>query len=229
METNSRPRFPVSDYLYKSRIADGPRTPQLLKGFEAIMACFSLHSEMVAILSKVQGLHIAMGVDMNPFYTPEEKVLIITSLCHQLLLCAPTRSGTALPNIIGEACRLGVLLYLKPAICQIPPCWGLSGKLKTCLDGIEMNTDTRGEVTELVLWLAFLGGTTALDDPNRVWFVAHLYQTTTILRMHGWDDVKSVLVKFLWVEKIHQRPFLNLWKEAIVTRKSNATMTEVLN
>lgn len=92
----------------------------------------------------------------------------------------------------------------------------LLGKLKTCHDSIKASVDmNRREIAELLLWLMFLGGITALNDPNKSWFVAHLREAATELRIYSWDGAKLVSVKFLWVQYIHEGPFLNLWNEVM--------------
>jgi hypothetical protein len=214
VETDSRLHFPLSEDLNKCCITCGPRPLKLYRGFQAIAYSFSLHSEIVAILGDLQKLHTGM-IDINPLYTLDEIICLTTSLRYRLLLCAFNGAADSQSNILSEACRLGFLVYLKPDICCQMTFNDLLRRLEACIYCIEMNTDMkRCEVSEFVLWLVFIGGTTALDGPSRAWFVAHLRKTATGLRIDRWDDVKVVLMKFLWVEKIHEASFLDLWKVA---------------
>jgi hypothetical protein len=180
-------------------------------------SCF--HSELVGILRDLM-IHMVM-VDSNPLYTLEEIINATTSLRYRLLLCAPTRPAISQSNILSEACRIGVLIYLRPAICCQVSYRYLLGQLKSCLEDIKIHTDMeRCEVAELVLWLTFIGGATALDGPDRAWFVAWLSKTAGTIQIYSWDDVRSVLGKFLRIEKIHERTLLTLWKEALGKRNS---------
>lgn len=136
----------------------------------------------------------------------DDIICVTTSLHYRLVLCIPIGAATAQSDIIlSETCRLALLIYLKPVLCCRMPYNDLLGKLKTCHDSIKASVDTnRREIAELLLWLMFLGGITALNDPNKSWFVAHLREAATELGIYSWDGAKLVLVKFLWVQHIHE-------------------------
>jgi hypothetical protein len=136
----------------------------------------------------------------------DDIICVTTSLHYRLVLCTPIGAATAQSDIIlSETCRLALLIYLKPVLCCRMPYNDLLRKLKTCHDSIKASVDTnRREIAELLLWLMFLGGITALNDPNKSWFVAHLREAATELRIYSWDGAKLVLVKFLWVQHIHE-------------------------
>jgi hypothetical protein len=177
LETNSRLQFPLSEDLYNNRTTEGPRALKLYKGFEALATSFSLPLEIVTILSDQERLHIVI-VDMDLLYTSDDIICVTTSLHYRLVLYTPIGAATAQSDIIlSETCRLTLLIYLKPVLCCRMPYNDLPGKLKTCHDSIKASVDTnRREIAELLLWLMFLGGITALNNLNKSWFVAHLRQ-----------------------------------------------------
>jgi hypothetical protein len=92
-------------------------------------------------------------------------------------------------------------------------------KLKEYLARMEKDGKMRErEIAELALSLTFIGGMASLDDPNREWFVAKVNDMVWTLGLKTWDDVKGVLMKFLWIEGLHQETCSSLWEEAVGER-----------
>jgi hypothetical protein len=67
---------------------------------------------------------------------------------------------------------------------------------------------TRG----LLLWLLFIGGITS-GSACRAWFTEELLHVAAEMSINTWDDAKLLLVRFWWVESIHDGPCQQLWEE----------------
>ncbi|KAH8803048.1 fungal-specific transcription factor domain-containing protein [Xylogone sp. PMI_703] len=218
LATNSRPHFPLPADLINRHPATEPGTLGPYDGFKVITSSFSLDSEIITILNDLQGLLAVKGAEINSCNSPEDVTYITVSLRHRLLLCSPVEPLVTQSNSLSEACRLGLLLYLKTAIACPISYENLLDKLRTCLTSVKMNTDMRPAIAEMVLWLMFLGGTAVPNGPNRAWFVAQLCNTATTLHIHSWDRAKLVLMKFLLIDKMHERLFLDLWQEVLILK-----------
>lgn len=148
-----------------------------------------------------------------------------STYCH-LLSFQSSRHQSFTNAVIEEICCVGALFYLKtiydfhlgqligglPAGAWTDP--AMIQKLKSCLDMGDMNTpQTRG----LFLWILFLGGTAVAGTRNRAWFVARLAKAIMDFQICGWEDAKSSLMKFLWIDGIHEHSCRDLWEEALVT------------
>ena len=87
-------------------------------------------------------------------------------------------------------------------------------KLERCIERVNIDMEMRTrDVFEFVLWLSFLGGISAPSSPRRDWFLTNLSKTAMVLEICSWDEVKLVLGKFIWFDRLHEAPFLNLWEE----------------
>lgn len=87
-------------------------------------------------------------------------------------------------------------------------------KLKSCLNTVDTNKVQAGA---LFLWIMFLGGAAAAGIKDRAWFVARLAKTIMEFQICSWEDAKSSLTKFFWVDRIHENSCRDLWDDALVT------------
>ena len=175
-----------------------------------------LHAEIVAIISDLEKLRNIMA-NTHSHYTADDIYCVVMSLRYRLLLWSPTEKTSTESNILSEACCVGLLLYLKPAICCQVTYKSLIERLRTCLDSIKVNIDMRRhEIAEFLLWLLFLGGTTTLYGLNKAWLIHDLGKTVRPFGLNCWADVKLVLMKFLWSEETNEALFLNLWEEVLL-------------
>jgi hypothetical protein len=151
---------------------------------------------------------------------------IVTSIQYHLLLFQSAGYKSSENAVLQEDCCIGALVYLKTVyhfhLClQVGrfPAGALTDgpmiqKLKFCLDMADINT---AQTRALSLWIIFLGGAAVAGTKDRAWFVARLAKTVMELQICSWEDAKSSLMKFLWVDRIHENSCKDLWDEALMT------------
>ena len=145
--------------------------------------------------------------------------------CH-LLTFQSTPHQSSQNTVLEELCCIGALVYLKTVydshLClQV---WGHTAgavmdkmmvkKLKSCLGKIEMDTV---QTRKLFLWVLFLSGAAVAGSKERAWFVARLAKAIVEWQICGWEDAKSSLVDFLWLDRIHDDSCKDLWDESMAT------------
>jgi hypothetical protein len=146
-------------------------------------------------------------------------------LRYHLLSCRSTKIPSTQSEIIGDACRIGALIYLR-LVCRNFPTFGqpyriLLEKLKTHLTRLYKNLDRLPiALVELLLWLTFMGGLLEINTQARMWFVSKLDQASSALGLESWGDVKNVLEKFWCVGLIHDSPATSLWTQVMMIRDS---------
>lgn len=140
---------------------------------------------------------------------------------------AGSRSSQNDNDIMHEICCLGALIYLETFDDFLRLQAGrlrassllhgaLIQKLKSTLDMVD--TTNIAPSRALTLWILFLGGAVCAGTKDRVWFVARLVKTIMKLQqLLSWEDAKSSLVKFLWVDRIHEHSCKDLWDEVQIT------------
>jgi hypothetical protein len=150
---------------------------------------------------------------------------LVMSLRYRLLSCRSTKIPSTQSEIIGDACRIGALIYLR-LICWNFPSFGqpyriLLEKLKTHLTRLYKNLERLPiALVELLLWLAFMGGLLEINAQARMWFVSKLDQASLALGLESWGDGKTALEKFWWVGRIHDSPSTSLWTQVMMIRDS---------
>lgn len=195
-------------------------TVKLCAGFENLVRIFNFKSDFIDILDDLQILigkanRVAATSTSN---RPRRMDSTVTILCYRLLLYSP---AVYTPKVdFFEVCRLGVQIYLQTLVFGFPSCrmfcTVLIRKLQSYVKHISSRTTGGEELPrEMLLWLMFLGGIITQDRSTRSWFVSLLPHIAGQLRLHSWDDIKEVLVKFLWIETIHEQLCKDLWGEVI--------------
>jgi hypothetical protein len=127
----------------------------------------------------------------------------------------PTISCPPNSTSISEACRFAIALHVMTPWRGLRPdpilvINDLVHRLKSCLPPLLSSTLSN----ELLLWLLFTGGVSALGTPERSWFVKYLVTVVGDLGLERWEDVRVVLKKVIWHEILCERSYSGLWEEA---------------
>lgn len=131
---------------------------------------------------------------------------------------------TTLPEIseergIDKACRLGALLYMKAILEEFPhSATGSSILLKQLQESLYKISAVES-YAPLLLWLSLVGAALSKTGLDRTWFVAHLAQLTTSVRISSFDDVELAMSRVLCIQKVFGRSFKKLWEEVMVRRR----------
>jgi hypothetical protein len=136
---------------------------------------------------------------------------LLQRLCH-LKIQSPPDSSTA---HYTEACRHALALFLfLPFQNHYPdPRLVLNSflhKLKFALKNIVPNL---GSQSRFLLWLLAVGGVTALNVPERDWFVGHLVPVVAHLELRSWDAFVTALEGVVYIRNFLDGPFRELWED----------------
>jgi hypothetical protein len=221
MGTLSKPRFKVIDIL-RPPPSVSPETPvsTLCEGFRAITEQFPFNNDLQFVLGELQCFTSVLNISTMSLPKIDRTIV---SIQYQLLSyqSADTTKSSAIFDAPG-LCAIGALVYLQTvhrfhlrlhsgAPSSVLMDSALIEKLKKCLDSSDTNlTQTR----KLFLWMTFLGGVAVTGTKERAWFVARLAKAVVELQIRNWEEAKSSLTKFLWVDRIHEDSCMELWKEA---------------
>ncbi|KFZ20262.1 hypothetical protein V501_00247 [Pseudogymnoascus sp. VKM F-4519 (FW-2642)] len=64
---------------------------------------------------------------------------------------------------------------------------------------------------EVILWILFVGQTSAFGKADDEWFFPKMAETTRSLGINSWEDVSKVLATFPWVSDVHGKSGQALW------------------
>jgi len=140
------------------------------------------------------------------------------------------QQGTAKAENIQEPCRLAALIYTNMVFRIVPPGVAIYTTLTSRLRTTLMQTDLMscwGNLGETLLWVLFMGGAVALRGRIRAWFVSVLTIVCSKLRIQSWHDIKEILVKYLWSDRIWEEHCKNLWIEVEVEHRHCTYQTDL--
>jgi hypothetical protein len=124
--------------------------------------------------------------------------------------------GISSAESIQEPCRLTALIYTNMVFRELQPSAAthtiLTCRLRTALVETHL-VSCGGNLSETLLWVLFMGGAVALDELLRSWFVSVLSMVCTQLKVKSWHDIKYILVKYLWCDRIWDVRCQNLWSQ----------------
>ncbi|RFU29231.1 hypothetical protein B7463_g7088, partial [Scytalidium lignicola] len=195
----------------------------LCDGLKNVTELFILDDSIIGILRELQYLTSMIKNETMDLIAFDG---IAVSIQYHLLLFQFISHKSSQHTALEDACCMGALIYLK-TIHHYRLSFQIEGypfrvstdgaiiqKLKSCLDIMETNTR---QTKELFIWILFLGGGAATSTRDRTWFVARLGKALMEWQVCSWEDAKSLLMKFLWVEAIHADSGRDLWDEAQIT------------
>jgi hypothetical protein len=142
------------------------------------------------------------------------------SIQHRLL-CTPAylyeQCGEGVHQLY-ECTRLAAQMYSLLCIYPYPPGPApfekLALRLRRELSGLDPATITEQE-SKLLLWILFMGSIMTIGTPDRLCFVSALSTVSRSLNLESWQDVKSVLSTFLWLDMTNDIDGRDIWDEVI--------------
>jgi hypothetical protein len=229
VEPDQQPRFkfhPLSKYPILNEIAAS--SVEVPIGFQNLLSIVALDPEYLDILTDVEqfctSFRLAKQIHGSR-RTLKPHDYDVTPLRYRLLCMENARKTSTYYELVGDACRIGTLVFIKTVFDQFG-CWGpthkvwgrpyrfIVEKLKVYLTRLDHCADAlRTEFMELLLWLSFMGGVLQLEYGNRKWYNSHIATTAAKLRLSCFEEVKVVLSKFLWIEWVHENTCKTLWED----------------
>jgi len=68
----------------------------------------------------------------------------------------------------------------------------------------------------LLFWVLFIGSAAAAGHVSRTWYLTRLASVGQHLQLSSWEDMKSLLKGFYYVDQVLDTPMKALWDEALL-------------
>jgi hypothetical protein len=120
---------------------------------------------------------------------------------------------------LSPAFRLAALLYIRISFRELPPIakmhLHLVHRIRLCIESDCSTVDscTNVESLELIAWISFMGGATAIDSNDRKYFVGLLVAVCRVLGIQQKAQLHTRLVGVCWKEGVCEESFGKIWKE----------------
>ncbi|KAH0848923.1 hypothetical protein FOPE_03018 [Fonsecaea pedrosoi] len=116
-----------------------------------------------------------------------------------------------------EACRLAMLIFWFSNFQISRPEFALNRALTAQLKAALQASDLKGlwgPHYELFVWVLLLGAYISAGQRERPWFVLNLARVSRVLHLQSWEDVRQVLLKFFYLDRIYAEGMRQSWEEA---------------
>ena len=256
VEPDLRPRFKLppstkeshqkEDLLRRARlpwphmqIIEYGLTADVPIGFQSLQSMVPLEEEFLDIVCNIENFCIVFREihSSGKVQSLRATDFDVTSLRYRLLCMESARQSATHKELVGDACRIGALVFLKTVFDQFG-WWGTSHivrgrqhatvleKLKVYLTRLDSSVDAlTTECLELSLWLTCMAGLLPLQYINKIWFGTRLEAIIIRLGLESWEKVETVLRKFLWIQWIHGSACKAFWED--VHRDGDHVVPEV--
>lgn len=183
--------------------------------FQAIANELDPNDALIHCLYEVVRLNQTLRLNYEELFYASTRIIRRNSLYiqNELLQAQPDADKVDDLNHIREACRLGLLVYLRATIVDFR-----AGKvtytfiLRKLAASVDSLANTNPACLPFTFWAAFIGGLVSLGTAEQPVFVKKLVQMTTVLGFEEWDSVRSLLYEFVWAETLEQGSH-RLWDE----------------
>lgn len=132
------------------------------------------------------------------------------------VLSAPFQPGLPASDK-EEACRLALLIFWFCNYQMSQPDSALNRTLTNQLKGALQASDLRGlwgPNLELLAWVLLLGAFISAGQRERPWFVLNLARLSRVLKFKEWVDVRALLSRFFYLDRVYAKEMQNSWDEA---------------
>ena len=140
------------------------------------------------------------------------------SLIEHRILSVPIGNDTQYGAIDGgnidETCRLAALIYINIVFRELQPNSAVHATLTNRLRISLMQTDFKscwGTLSEALLWVLFIGGSVAMQEPTKSWLMFTLENVCSHLKLQSWCNARDILSKYLWCDRIWEERCKSIW------------------
>jgi hypothetical protein len=116
-----------------------------------------------------------------------------------------------------EACRIALLIFWNANYLAMQPKFALFRRLTIQLKAALEASDLQrfwDPHFELLMWVLFLGAHISAGQRERPWFAMNLARGARSLKLDNWADVRTMLLRYFYIDHIYQRSFEEAWQEA---------------
>jgi hypothetical protein len=125
----------------------------------------------------------------------------------------------ALPGTqIQECIRMTILVYSNIRIWKFAS-FPFVGALISFLREALIQADFEyfmASVPDLLFWVLFIGSAGAKGHVSRTWYLTHLAKAAQYLQLRDWQETKTLLTEFFYVDRIVDTPLEELWNEVLL-------------
>ena len=233
--TQSKPRFPPIGHtasISRPYIHDIHAHPAVIVGPEirSLANSLSISNDLANVLEDMSYLtafvefpHHDGSISQDSTYFDDQRASI-----EYRILAMPDEDdkqhGTAKAENIQEPCRLAALIYTNMVFRKAQPSTAIHTTLTSRLRTALVHTDLMscwGNLGEMLLWVLFMGGAVALRGRIRSWFVSILSIVCSQMMIKSWHDIKKILIKYLWSDRIWEERCKYLWIEVEVEHRTS--------
>ena len=122
-----------------------------------------------------------------------------------------------------EGCRLAMLIFwfsnYQMTAADSALSRTLTAQLKTALQGSDLKS-LWGPYYELLTWVLMLGAFISAGQRERPWFVMNIAKVSKVLKLQEWSEVREVLLKFYFLDRIYAQGMRDIWDEASLLAES---------
>jgi hypothetical protein len=133
-----------------------------------------------------------------------------------LVLTIPFQNQTPVSDK-QEACRIALLIFWNANYLLGRPESALFRRLTIQLKAALETSDLQhfwGPHFELLMWVLFLGAHISAGQRERPWFAMNLAKGARLLKLDNWADVRAVLLRYFYIDRVYQKSFEEVWQEA---------------
>ncbi|KAJ9632781.1 hypothetical protein H2204_007656 [Knufia peltigerae] len=151
-----------------------------------------------------------MGYKLDPYMFQE----FIVSLGYRLVRFHPIGGPEPqLENKVDRACHIGLIVFLTTLFLRRGDrCFmryePVAQQLKSVIE-----TGLEAGYSDLTLWLLFIGGVSVLGNLDSAWLKMRIVQAARLLKVTSWKDAQSCLVRFPWINLLHNEAGEAFWKQ----------------
>lgn len=128
----------------------------------------------------------------------------------------PFEEGHEGPDRMYECTRLAARMYSLLVIFPVHHSTAPFG-LHTSLLLKELShfdaANISAQESKLFVWVLVMGAIMAVGTPDRFWFISALRPVASRLRLNSWEDMKALLVTFLWLDLTNDPDGRDVWDE----------------
>jgi len=194
-----------------------PSTARLGEGLLDPELSNHLDKEMLNLLDNARKTWVCfelLGVHDFPTEVKRQASIARVNIDHRLLSYPFDHHSGYRP--IQEAIRQAFITFSSAHYCVVQP----SSKIARChvedLQNALALTDLQtcwGSANKVLLWVLFQGAHLTFGQRERPWFVIGLARVIQTLKLRSWIQVRSILVRFYYVDRVFQDSFRRIWEE----------------
>jgi hypothetical protein len=145
------------------------------------------------------------------------------SIQHRLLSLPPHPYEQCSEGIcrLYESTRLTAEVYSLLCVYPYPrghaPFGELASLLRKELSGLDLG-NVSYEESKLLLWILVMGAIVTVGALERLWFISTLRHVSGRLELESWQEMKSILTTFLWLDMTNDIDGSDVWDEVSPSR-----------